>query len=206
MEKSTTDFIENIDPNLNQLGHTANQEDHTLNKWQSVKRYPWTFIWCIYAVWCILLVSFENQASSNVISIPEFRKDFGKYYEGSYVLDGKWQSAFSGGPVASAVIGALISGQIADGIGRKVTIGCALLISMAGITLEFVATTNAMFFGGKFLNGFALGALASVPVTFVGEVCASILTIKVGGCGSNGHRLLLLRFVVHLPVSRLWPM
>lgn len=27
-----------------------------------------------------------------------------------------------------------------------------------------------MFFGGKFLNGFALGALSSVPVTYVGEI------------------------------------
>ncbi|KAJ6015316.1 hypothetical protein N7540_009907 [Penicillium herquei] len=168
MEKATTDFIEDVDPQ--QLGHVADREDHELNKWQSVKKYPWTFAWCIYAVWCILLVSFENQAASNVTSIPEFRKDFGSYYEGSYVLDAKWQSAFSGAPVASAVIGALCSGQIADTIGRRITIGVALLISTAGISLELVATTNQMFFGGKFLNGFALGALASVPVTFVGEI------------------------------------
>ncbi|KAJ5630398.1 uncharacterized protein N7484_010498 [Penicillium longicatenatum] len=168
MEKPTTEFIEHTDNH--QLSHIANREDHELSKWQSVKKYPWAFVWCIYAVWCILLVSFENQASSNVTSIPEFRKDFGFYYEGNYVLEAKWQSAFSGAPVASAVIGALCSGQIADTIGRRITIGGALLISVAGITLEFVATTNQMFFGGKFLNGFALGALASVPVTYVGEI------------------------------------
>jgi len=86
------------------------------------------------------------------------------------VLDAKWQSAFSGGPVASAVVGALCSGQIADTIGRKLTILIALLISVAAVTLEFRATTNEMFFGGKFLNGFAVGALASVPITYIGEV------------------------------------
>lgn len=169
MEKPTTEFIEHTD--THQLSHVANREDHKLSKWQSVKKYPWIFLWCIYAVWCILLVSFENQASGNVTSIPEFRKDFGFFYEGSYVLEAKWQSAFSGAPVASAVVGALCSGQIADTIGRRITIGGALLVSVAGITLEFMATTNQMFFGGKFLNGFALGALASVPVTYVGEVC-----------------------------------
>lgn len=36
--------------------------------------------------------------------------------------------------------------------------------------MEFVATTNAVFFGGKFLNGFAVGALASVTVSYIGEV------------------------------------
>lgn len=46
----------------------------------------------------------------------------------------------------------------------------AIAISYAAITVEFVATTNAVFFGGKFLNGFAVGALASVPVTYIGEV------------------------------------
>ncbi|KAJ5698651.1 hypothetical protein N7462_000656 [Penicillium macrosclerotiorum] len=168
MDKPSADFVEHVEGQ--QLGHIANQEDHELNKWQSLKRYPWAFLWCVYAVWCVLLVSFENQASGNVTGIPEFRKDFGHYYDGSWVLDAKWQSAFSGGPVASAVVGALCSGQIADAIGRKLTIFIALLISVAAVTLEFRATTNEMFFGGKFLNGFAVGALASVPVTYVGEI------------------------------------
>lgn len=33
--------------------------------------------------------------------------------------------------------------------------------------MEFVATTPELFFGGKFLNGFVVGALASVTVTYV---------------------------------------
>ncbi|CAI7597645.1 unnamed protein product [Penicillium manginii] len=168
LEKPSTDFIE--DAETHQLGHIANQEDHALNKWQSLKKYPWTFAWCAYAVWCILLVSFENQASGNVTGIPEFRKDFGHYFDGSWVLEAKWQSAFAGAPVASAVVGALCSGQIADAIGRKITILVSLLISVAAISLEFRATTNEMFFGGKFLNGFAVGALASVPITYIGEI------------------------------------
>jgi MFS transporter, SP family, general alpha glucoside:H+ symporter len=40
--------------------------------------------------------------------------------------------------------------------------------------MEFVSTTNALFFGGKFLNGFAVGALASVTVTYIGEVCSGL--------------------------------
>lgn len=36
--------------------------------------------------------------------------------------------------------------------------------------MEFVATTNEVFFGGKFINGFAVGTLQTVAGTYVGEV------------------------------------
>lgn len=69
-----------------------------------------------------------------------------------------------------AVVGALGSGPLADIFGRKKVIGLALAFSITGITLEFVATTNELFFGGKFINGFAIGALSTVAVTYIGEV------------------------------------
>lgn len=173
-----------------QLAALGNQEEHEFTKWQSLKRYPSACFWCIYAVWCVLLVSFENQAAGSILSIPEFRKDFGSEYDGDYVLPADWQSAFSGAPIATAMIGALGCGALADWFGRRMVIMIALVISFAAITLEFVATTNPMFFGGKFLNGFALGALASVTVTYIGEItplalrgiftCLSALSYTLG--------------------------
>jgi hypothetical protein len=89
-----------------QLGHLANQEDHEAGKLASFRKYPWACAWSIYAVWVVLLVSFENQAAGNVIGIPQFRKDFGHPFTAadgtvSYVIDAQWQSAFQGAPVAS---------------------------------------------------------------------------------------------------------
>lgn len=49
----------------------------------------------------------------------------------------------------------------------------ALVISFAAITLEFVAVKNEEFFGGKFLNGFAVGVLQAVAGTYIGEVMSS---------------------------------
>jgi SP family general alpha glucoside:H+ symporter-like MFS transporter len=46
----------------------------------------------------------------------------------------------------------------------------AVVLSFVAITMEFVATTPELFFGGKFLNGFLTSALASVTVTYIGEV------------------------------------
>ncbi|PVH98829.1 general substrate transporter [Periconia macrospinosa] len=158
-----------------QLGHLANAEEHEVGKLASFRKYPRACLWSLYAVWLVLLVSFENQAAGSVIGIPEFRKDFG--YEvvdakgvSTWVLDAKWQAAFQGAPVASAVVGALGCGQLADWLGRRWVVVICMIISFAAITMEFVATTNELFFGGKFLNGFATGALASVTVTYIGEV------------------------------------
>ncbi|OAL45946.1 general substrate transporter [Pyrenochaeta sp. DS3sAY3a] len=158
-----------------QLGHLANQEDHEIGKLASFRKYPWAVAWSIYMVWVVLLVSFENQAAGNVIGIPQFRKDFGHEFTAadgtvSYVIEANWQSAFQGAPVASAIVGALGCGQLADWLGRRMVIMICLAVTFAAVTMEFVATTNELFFGGKFLNGFVTGALASVTVTYIGEV------------------------------------
>ena len=81
--------------------HAANEEDHLTSKWQTIKKNPRVFMWCLYGVWLSLLVSYEGQASGVVVGIPTFRKDFGFLYKGNYVLPAKWQSAFSGGPTAA---------------------------------------------------------------------------------------------------------
>ncbi|KAH5039375.1 hypothetical protein HBI70_111610 [Parastagonospora nodorum] len=158
-----------------ELGHLANQEDHEVGKLASFRKYPFACAWSVYMVWVVLLVSFENQAAGNIIGIPEFRKDFGHEFTApdgttSYVIDAKWQSAFQGAPVASAIVGALGCGALADWLGRRLVVMVCIALSFVAITMEFVATTNELFFGGKFLNGFLTGALASVTVTYIGEV------------------------------------
>ncbi|KAH8822024.1 putative maltose permease [Xylogone sp. PMI_703] len=169
MEKDATVPIHQEEAPL-QVINQLNNEDHQMPKWEAVERNPQAFWWSIYAVWTILLVSFDNQASGIVFGIPQFRKDFGYYFNGNYVLDAKWQSAFSGTPLASNLISSLTAGQVSDKIGRRYTIVIVLLISFAAVTLEVVAVTNEVFFAGKFLNRFATGTLASVCVTYIGEI------------------------------------
>lgn len=86
-----------------QLGHLANAEDHGVSKWQAIKQNPWACIWTTFAIWMVLLVSYENQASGNILGIPQFRKDFGQEHDGEYVLQANWQSAFTAAPIGSYV-------------------------------------------------------------------------------------------------------
>ncbi|KPM45283.1 hypothetical protein AK830_g1277 [Neonectria ditissima] len=156
-----------VDDHLARLG---NQQEHDMGKLESFRRYPRACAWIIFAVWYVLLVSFENQASGNILGIPRFREDFGYLHDGTYVLHANWQSAFSGAPMASAIFGCLGGGYLADKFGRKLMLQVALVVSYAAIAIEFVATTNELFFGGKFLNGFATGCIATVCVSYIGEI------------------------------------
>ena len=82
-------------------GHAANQDDHDISAIQAARKNPLTVLWCSYAIWLLVLNSFENQAGGTALGIPQFRKDFGHKYGDEYVLPANWQGAFSGGPVAS---------------------------------------------------------------------------------------------------------
>ncbi|KAI8654489.1 MFS domain-containing protein [Fusarium keratoplasticum] len=152
------------------IGHATAAEDHEEGPIKAIRNQPWAFLWCVYAIYTLMLTSFDNQAGGIVIGIPQFRKDFGSEFAGDYVLPARWQSAYSGGPVASAVIGSLGAGLIADKIGRKWTLfGCYILVFVA-ITVETISTTNAVFFAGKFIAGFPIGAFITVSMTYIGEV------------------------------------
>ncbi|KAF4783337.1 maltose permease MAL31 [Colletotrichum scovillei] len=137
-----------------QLALAADFEDHEMGIWKSFVRYPWACAWCVYACWTIILLSFDVQAAGAVVGIPEFRKDFGYEFNGDYVLPAIWQSAFSGAPIATAVISSIASAELADYIGRKKVLALALIISFVAVAIEFIATTNPVFFAGKLLNGF----------------------------------------------------
>lgn len=67
-------------------------------------------------------------------------------------------------------MGALGGGQLADWIGRKKVIMMALVIAYGAITMELLATSPALFLGGKLLNGFSIGAIQGITVTYIGEV------------------------------------
>ena len=63
----------------------------------------------------------------------------------------------------------MTAAPIADYIGRRNALIIALAISLAGVTLECVATTNPVFFGGKLMSGTAVAAMESICGTYLAE-------------------------------------
>ena len=69
-----------------------------------------------------------------------------------------------------AIVASLVAGELADWCGRQLVLIGALVISFAAVGVEFAATTNPVFFVGKFLNGFMVGTIGTVMVGYIGEV------------------------------------
>jgi MFS transporter, SP family, general alpha glucoside:H+ symporter len=101
VEKNEATAIHHESTAEEQLARLANQEEHERGKLDAIKHNPKAFAWCLYGAFVTLLVSFENQAAGIVVSIPQFRKDFGYFFDDGYVLDANWQAAFSGGAGAA---------------------------------------------------------------------------------------------------------
>ncbi|EXJ87938.1 hypothetical protein A1O1_04865 [Capronia coronata CBS 617.96] len=137
---------------------------------EAVRKYPRPFLWCMYIVWVMLSSNYINTAGSSVLGIPRFRKDFGRPYQGDYVLPAQWQAAYFGASSAAGVLGAIGAAWAADKAGRKPILGLAFIFKATSTTLQVVATTNSVFFGGYFLNGLSSGVLTTMAFTYIGEV------------------------------------
>ncbi|KAG9688539.1 MFS hexose transporter, partial [Aureobasidium melanogenum] len=169
------------------------------NSFQVINKHPRELSWCIYAIFVLLLSSFDNQAGGVVLSIPQFRKDFGSPYDGGYVLSAAWQSAYSGGPVLTSIIGLLLSGWFADKVGRKWTFTVGYLIIFVTITIETFSTTNLVFFIGKSLSGFAIGAFTTTALTYLGEIAPRPARGKL--TAAAGMALTIGPFIVSIVVK-----
>ncbi|KAL3488542.1 general substrate transporter [Aspergillus germanicus] len=185
-DKAHTAQIEDIttstDPSVETPGTEETPDADTVLA--TLKRERWAVIWCCYAIWVVLVVAFDFAAPSAILGVPQFRKDFGYFYQGDYVLPAKWQSAYSGAPVASGVVGSFMSGWLGDKIGKKVMIGFAYGLILAGISAEMVATTNEVFFGAKFMIGFSIGIGLAVSFSYLGEISPPRLRGIMGAAGS----------------------
>lgn len=100
-DKADQTVAEHADAAISQpVGHLADQEDHDTGIIESFREYRSSCIWCIYALWTVILISFDLQAAGAVVGIPQFRKDFRYAYSDDYVLLAAWQSAVNGAPIA----------------------------------------------------------------------------------------------------------
>ncbi|KAJ3467712.1 hypothetical protein MRS44_005276 [Fusarium solani] len=81
-------------------GHLADYEDHEGGILESFTKNKWACIRGVYALWTIVLVGFDMQASNAVVDIPKFRQDSDRAFDDDYALPAAWQSAFNAAPIS----------------------------------------------------------------------------------------------------------
>ncbi|KAF2009537.1 general substrate transporter [Aaosphaeria arxii CBS 175.79] len=142
----------------------------SLSRKEAVKEHWKSLAWCFFMFYTCIMFGFDSLAGGVVVSIVEFRKDFGHPFAGDYVVDANWQLGFQAATLFGIIFGGLITGFGVNKFGRQPCILVSYIINTGGIFLQFFATTPAHFFGGKILTGIPLGCFTTVAPTYASEM------------------------------------
>lgn len=77
---------------------------HSLTIGQAIRQNIKPLAWCTYMFFLCITFGYDGMASSVVVSIPWFRKDFGTPYEGDYVVDAAWQLGWQGATLGGKIL------------------------------------------------------------------------------------------------------
>ena len=110
-----------------------------------------------------------------MISVPQFRQNFGYFYQGEPVLQASWQSGFNTISSVGQFFGGFMCSYIADRFGRRAALLVGIMFVAGGIFGEVFATANGAFLVGKMILGFGLGFYLTVGPMYCSEVGLPLL-------------------------------
>ncbi|KAK9482562.1 maltose permease [Lipomyces starkeyi] len=151
------------------------ERQHAMTVTEAFKEEWLPIMWCVYMFFICITWGYDGFSGAIVVSIAQFREEFGYLYEGNYVVSAKWQLSWSAALITGLVIGATITGFVVTRIGRRYTLGIFYLVSIAGVALEYFSTTTAMFFGGKLLVSIPMGAYTSLAPAYAAEMAPLVI-------------------------------
>ncbi|RMZ15625.1 hypothetical protein D0860_01550 [Hortaea werneckii] len=154
----------------------ATENEHNLSFIEAIKLYPKAVGWSIFFSLGVIMTAFDPQLLGNLYATPAFQRDFGYFYDGSYIVSAPWQTGLSMGNPIGQVIGAFFAAYPME---------CPVLTS-AFIFIQFFARSLPVLLVGELLGGLVLGTYATIAPTYASEVCPvalrGVLTSYINLC------------------------
>ncbi|KAL3427197.1 maltose permease MAL61 [Phlyctema vagabunda] len=175
-DKMETSFehVSNLDTSMThdeRSGEELFEAERNYTLIQAIRVHKRILLHCTAAFGAGMLYGFDLIINGASISMPAFLIYFGAATpEGELYLPSLWTSLWIAMSAAMQVVGGFLVPFASDRIGRRWPCVAACMISIAGVGLQYAATSRAMLLGGKMINGFAIGASLTTATAWASEI------------------------------------
>lgn len=171
-EMATTTKVEDVahDHDL-QIGEHLLEEERHHSLWQSAMSHKIILVHSIAAFLAGGVFGYDSVINGASISMPAFLLYFGDITPtGSLYVPSIWASLWTAMSYLLQAIGGFGIGFVSDKVGRKWACVGASFISVAGVGIQFAATSRGMLLGGKMINGLAIGCTFASATSWASEI------------------------------------
>ncbi|PWY83410.1 putative MFS monosaccharide transporter [Aspergillus heteromorphus CBS 117.55] len=148
-----------------------------------------TYLMCAFAAFGGIFFGFDSGYISGVLGMRYFIETFeGLDYNTTptddFVVPSWKKSLITSILSAGTFFGALIAGDLADWIGRRITIilGCAIFI--IGVVLQVASSSVGLLVAGRLIAGFGVGFVSAIIILYMSEIAPR----KVRGAIVSGYQ------------------
>ena len=143
---------------------------------EAIKNNPKALAWCGYALFTCVMWGYDGLASNIVLSIPQFRQDYGKSYGDQFIISPIWQLGLAGSSLIGFLLGGIGAGLVAKLWGRQACLLISYMFTIVGVFLQWFSPGNLLLLcGGKFLTGVPLGVFITIAPTYCAEIAPMAL-------------------------------
>ncbi|PVH71105.1 general substrate transporter [Cadophora sp. DSE1049] len=149
--------------------------EKSLTFWQTLRIFWRSTLWIMYGQLVVFSFGIDGVIAGYLLAVPRFRQDYGTTYivngAPAYIIPANKQALYNGISQLTAIIGALITGTLADAIGRRATNLLFCVISVGGVAAQFWSNGSLEILTvGKAINGFSIGAWLIIGPLYASEV------------------------------------
>ena len=120
----------------------------------------------------------------NFADLPYLPADATKAQAGAFNIPAWRQSLIVSILSAGTFFGALIAGDLADFIGRRLTIIAGCFVFMLGVILQTASTSYGLLIAGRLIAGLGVGFVSAIIILYMSEIAPR----KVRGAIVSGYQ------------------
>jgi MFS transporter, SP family, sugar:H+ symporter len=145
------------------------------------------YLTCVFASFGGILFGYDSGYINGVYGMTAWKNQFGRPTGNSTdAIDiATWQKSLTTSILsAGTFVGALVAGDLADRIGRRLTIILACAIFSAGVIIQVASQSINVLIGGRVVAGIGVGLISATVILYVSEIAPK----KIRGAIVSGYQ------------------